>query len=228
MKSIIPCTLLLVFAALACKKNEKPAQTHTLTPSVLTANNWRIVSVKNNVNPHNPDASAWVNTNFARKDTVINLYCVSESYTTQSYISISPCSYQLGGGTTVQVAALDCAPNVYYRDSTWSQLTRYDFSFKRGGTFLWVEEYNRSKFVNVFGKSCNPLTIVPPGVLKVEHVGTWSFDESTKTIKVDYGLNFSPLDGQTYNYFHTISYNGNEIVLRFQSRTATDYKLVKQ
>ncbi len=228
MKCITILTLTLLLSITSCKKSPKQAETYVLTPAALTANSWRIESVKNNVDPQNPGSSPWVKTNFERKDTVVNLYCVQDTHTNKSYISVSPCFYQIGGGAIVQVGSNDCATTVYYRDSTWSQLTRNDFRFNRGGNFVWVEQYNRSKFVNTYGKYCSPLVIVPEGIVRIESKGIWSFDEHTKTIKIDYGLEFSRLDGQTYNYFQVVSYNGNELILRFHSRTATDYRLVKQ
>jgi hypothetical protein len=216
--------LLAVLLFAGCRKVPEENQKE-ITEADLTGTKWRIVAFRNGSDTANPGSATWLEVNYQKNISIVDLFCIYDSRVGKSFLSRNNCSYELSPGSIVGVVSADCARTVLKKDTVWSQLTNYDLEFSSNKNFFWLEHYTNSKYTAFYNKSCQSLEIVPEGIRKYESYGKWSFNPVSRMIMVDYGFTFSRLDGEPINRFSVQSFTGNELVIRLITYNLSEYKL---
>ncbi|MBA2329295.1 MAG: hypothetical protein H0V91_06730 [Flavisolibacter sp.] len=208
--------LALPVLLIACsKKNEDIPQ---LTEETL-ATNWRLDAVKQG-------SETWMQINYEKNSTSFDLYCVYDAQRNQSFISKSSCSYN-NGYTTVTVASGGCATSVYKRDTTWEQITNFDFAFSPSKEFILLRAMKYSKRLILENETCTSGASLPEYNLAQNAFGTWSFDAAAGMITATYESEGGGIDNEVINQFKVISYTGQSLIIKHQSNNGIEYKLQK-
>jgi hypothetical protein len=206
--------LVLPLLLIACsKKNEDIPQ---LTEETL-ATNWRLDAVKN--------SESWTQINYEKNSTSFDLYCVFDPQRNQSFISKTSCSYN-NGYTTVTVTSEGCA-TVYKRDTTWEQITNFDFAFSPSKEFVLLRAIKYSKRLILENETCTSGASMPEYTLSQNAFGTWSFDAATGLITATYDSEGGGIDNEVVNQFKVISYTGQTLTIKHQSANGLEYKFQK-
>lgn len=221
MRYFIPIILFIVFIV-ACHKNNDAL----LATQASLKGNWRVIAERSGPDTLNTQAK-WVDVNYTKQTGDYDIYCITDSRIGQSFLSSTNCTYQDAPGSYIGVFSADCAKSVFMRDTVWSQLVNYDFSLNESNQFNYLLQYNHSKRVNLMNQHCNTVIYTPAYSAKTEQAGTWSFNETDQIITVDYGTATSPVDGQKMNHYKVINFKNDEVVLRFQGSSLSDFKLHK-
>jgi hypothetical protein len=205
--------LALPLLVLSCsKKNE---DIPPLTEETL-ATNWRLDGIKQG-------SETWTQINYEKTSTSFDLYCVTDPQRNQSFISKSSCSYN-NGYTTVTVG---CATSVYKRDTTWEQITNFDFSFAPSKEVVLLRAMKYSKRLILENETCTSGASLPEYTMSQIAFGTWAFDVAAGMITVTYESEEGGIDNEDMNQFKVTGYTGQTLTLKHQSTNGLEYKFRK-
>lgn len=208
--------LVLLVLLIACsKKNEDIPQ---LTEASL-ATNWRLNGIK-----QSPDT--WAQINYEKNSISFDLYCVYDAQRNQSFISKSSCSYN-NGYTTVTVASGGCATSVYKRDTTWEQITNFDFAFSPSKEFILLRAIKYSKRLILENETCTSGASLPEYSFTQNAFGTWSFDAAAGMITATYESDGGGIDNEVVNQFKVTGYTGQTLTIKHQSANGLEYRFQK-
>jgi hypothetical protein len=213
MKNLFLLTLPVLLIACS-KKNEDIPQ---LTEETL-ASSWRLDAVKN--------SESWTQVNYEKNSTSFDLYCVFDAQRNQSFISKSSCSYN-NGYTTVIVASSGCATSVYKRDTTWEQITNFDFAFSPSKEFILLRAIKYSKRLILENETCTSGASMPEYTLSQNAFGTWSFDAAAGLITATYESEGGGLENEVVNEFKVTGYTGQTLIIKHQADNGLEYKFKK-
>jgi hypothetical protein len=213
MKNILYLALPVLLIACS-KKNEDIPQ---LTEESL-ATNWRLDAVKT--------SDTWTPVSYEKNSTSVDLYCVFDATRNQSFISKSSCSYN-NGYTMVTVASGGCATSVYKRDTTWEQITNFDFAFSPSKEFILARGIKYSKRLILENETCTSGASLPEYTLSQNAFGTWSFDAAAGIISATYESEGGGIDSENVNQFKVTGFTGQSLTIKHQSANGLEYKFQK-
>lgn len=218
--------LLLVFIALffGCQKNSDNQPPATITD---LKGKWKIAATKSGTDSLNTQG-LWTSIDYVKNTTINEIYCVNNSSLGKSFLSQLNCAYYESPGSIVGVTSSDCARTIFMRDTVWMQLTDYSLVLKDGNAFDWTEAYLHSKYLNVINQPCSSIQYIPEAARDFTRNGTWSFDEATQMITVNFSNTVNPYNGETQSKFKVTKFTGNEAELKLQGSVGMEFRLQKQ
>ena len=219
---------LLLFVALftGCQKNGDSPQQPPATITDLKGK-WKIVATKSGPDSTNAQG-LWTSIDFVKNTTINEIYCVNNSSLGKSFLSQVNCAYYESPGSIVGVVSSDCARTIFMRDTVWMQLTEYGLELKDGNAFDWKEAYRHSKYLNTINQQCSSIQYVPEATRDYTRRGSWSVDESTQMISVEFVNSVNPYNGETKSKFKVTKFTGNEAEIKLQGSVGLEFRLQKQ
>jgi hypothetical protein len=208
-----------------CKKNDNPDQ----PPATITdlKVKWKIAATKSGPDSTNAQG-LWTNFEYVKQSIINEIYCVNNSSLGKSFLSLVKCAYYEASGSLVGVDSSDCAKAVFMRDTVWQQLMAYNLVLKDGNAFDWTETYLHSKYLNLINQPCASAQYIPEIARDYTRSGTWSFDEATQMISVDFVNSVNPYNGETQSKFKVTKFTGNEAEIKLQGSVGLELRLQKQ
>lgn len=218
--------LLLLFIALfsGCQKN---VENQPLATIADLKGKWKITATKSGPDSLNTQG-LWTSIDYVKHTTVNEIYCVNNSSLGKSFLSQVNCAYYESAGSIVAVVSSDCARTIFMRDTVWMQLTDYSLALNNGNTFGWTEAYRHSKYLNVMNQPCSSIQYIPESTRDFTRNGTWSFDEATQMITVNFSNTVNPYNGETQSSFKVTKFTGNHAELKLQGSVGMEFRLEKQ
>ncbi|QNA43015.1 hypothetical protein [Lacibacter sediminis] len=225
MKNCIPVLFVLTTLFIGCQKSGENEPEVTLND---LKGKWKFVATKEGPDSSNPQG-VWTNFNYGKTTYVKELYCVNDSRVGQSYyLSDINCAYYESAGSIVGVISSDCGRTIVMRDTVWTQLTAYDLILKDANSFEWVEAYKHSKYVNLIKQPCSTIQYVPESTSGNTKNGTWTFDEASQMISVDFGTSVNSYNGEQQSKFKVTKFAGSTVELQLQGSVNMEFRLQKQ
>lgn len=209
---------------IGCQKNGENNPQVTLND---LKGKWRITATKAGPDSTNPQGQ-WSAFNYGKQVTINELYCVTDSRIGQSFISPVNCAYYETAGSIMAVLTSDCARAIFMRDTVWMQLTAYDLLLNDASAFSWVETYLHSKRVNWIKQPCSSVQYLPESTSGNTKNGTWTFDEATQMITVDFINSVNSYSGEAQSKFKVTKFTGTEAELKMQGSVGIEFRLQKQ
>ncbi|MEJ8844410.1 hypothetical protein WG954_18595 [Lacibacter sp. H375] len=217
--------LLLVALFLGCQKNgDNPDQ----PPATITdlKGKWKITATK--AGPDSTNAQGlWTSIDYTKYTTINEIYCVNNSSLGKSFLSQVNCAYYESPGSIVGVVSGDCARTIFMRDTVWNQLIDYGLELKEAA-FDWKEAYRHSKYLNVINQQCSSIQYIPEATRDYTRSGTWSFDEATQMISVEFINSVNAYNGETKSKFKVTKFTGSTVELQMQGSVNIEFRLQKQ
>ena len=221
-----PLLLLLITMFFGCAKNsDNPEQ----PPATITdlKGKWKITATKSGPDSTNAQG-LWTSIDYVKHTTINEIYCVNNSNLGKSFLSQVNCAYYESPGSIVGVVSSDCARTIFLRDTVWMQLTNYELVLKDGNAFDWTEAYRHSKYVNTINQPCSSILYMPEATTDYTRSGTWTFDEATQMISVEFVNSVNPYNGETKSKFKVTKFTGNQAEIKLQGSVGEEFRLEKQ
>nr|WP_294908570.1 hypothetical protein [uncultured Lacibacter sp.] len=216
--------LLFIVLFLGCQKNSDEQPPATIAD---LKGKWKITATKSGPDSLNTQG-LWAGIDYVKHTTVNEIYCVNNSSLGKSFLSQVNCAYYESPGSIVAVVSTDCARSIFMRDTVWMQLTDYSLVLKDGNAFDWTEAYLHSKYLNVINQQCNSIQYMPEAARDYTRNGTWTFDEATQTITVNFVNSVNPYNGETQSKFNVTKFTGNTAEIKLQGSVGIEFRLQKQ
>lgn len=225
MKNNLLLLLLITMFSECAKNSDNPEQ----PPATITdlKGKWKITATKSGPDSTNTQG-VWTSIDYVKHTTINEIYCVNNSSLAKSFLSQVNCAYYESPGSIVGVVSSDCARTIYMRDTVWMQLTNYELVLKDANAFDWTEAYRHSKYLNTINQQCSSIQYVPEATRDYTRSGTWSFDEATQMITVDFVNSVNPYNGETQSKFKVTKFTGNEAEIKLQGSVGLEFRLQKQ
>jgi hypothetical protein len=218
--------LLLIAVFFGCaKKNDNPDQ----PPATITdlKVKWKIAATKSGPDSTNAQG-LWTSIDYVKHTIINEIYCGNNSSLGKSFLSQVNCAYYESPGSIVGVVSSDCARTIFMRDTMWMQLTNYELVLKDGNAFDWTEAYRYSKYLNTINQQCSSIQYIPEATRDYTRSGTWSFDEATQMISVEFVNAVNPFNGETKSKFKVTKFTGNEAEIKLRGSVGLELRLQKQ
>ena len=222
--SLLPLLLITMFFGCA-KNSDNPNQ----PPATITdlKGKWKIAATKSGPDSTNSQG-LWTSIDYVKHTTINEIYCVNNSNLGKSFLSQVNCAYYESPGSIVGVVSTDCARSIFMRDTVWSQLTNYELVLKDANAFEWTEAYRYSKYLNTINQQCTSIQYMPEATTDYTRNGTWTFDEATQMISVEFVNAVNPFNGETKSKFKVTKFTGSEAEIKLQGSVGLELRLQKQ